>query len=248
MRVRSRFRYDRTMRETEQGSRIPWAWIGCGCGVLVLVLLMAVGGAAWFGVRTVQDLKHGLEDPEARRAKALEVLRTDSLPEPYEAILALEIPFFLEMAALSDGPVPEGEPDEVDFQADRLLLLVRLRDFGGEQRPQIRRFLEGESTDLELEMDMDVDLDVRLEERIGGGELDLGDGSRVRWRADLCEYTGEDGNALDGVHVVFLGVCPVQDRVDFGFWIRPLEDASEPEKVETDLRELLGSFVLCPER
>jgi hypothetical protein len=66
----------------------PWVYIGCGCGVIASV---CIGLAVVLGVVGFQTAKT-LTDPDARDAKALEMLGADELPPGYEVELAISLP------------------------------------------------------------------------------------------------------------------------------------------------------------
>ena len=69
---------------------------------------MAIG--AW-GFSQIRELGRAMEDPVVRTELAIEFLATDELPEGYNAVAAISIPFLMETVVLTDKE--PGEDDEI---------------------------------------------------------------------------------------------------------------------------------------
>lgn len=87
--------------------------LATGCGCLMLLVATLVAGVAFWGVQTAKQAIENLEDPTAQAERARELLGAEELPEGYHTAIALEIPWVMRMAILSDGEPPEPpEPQE----------------------------------------------------------------------------------------------------------------------------------------
>ena len=100
------------------GKTSPWVYVALGCLGAAVAAILVVAGLGFAGWRWARGLEEQLEDPEARTAKVLEVLGAERVPDGYHAVIALEIPFLMKMAILSDvPPTPAGDPGQ--WSADR---------------------------------------------------------------------------------------------------------------------------------
>jgi type IV secretory pathway VirB10-like protein len=92
---------------TQNSSSKTCMVLAAGCGCLMLLVAMVVAGVAFWGVQTAKKTIENLEDPTAQAERARDLLGAGELPEGYHAEIALEIPWVMRMAILSDGEPPE---------------------------------------------------------------------------------------------------------------------------------------------
>lgn len=200
----------------EKSGTSPWVWIGCGCVAAVVIAVVAVGGLGFFGVRKAQQLEQDLRDPDARRAKALEVLGTETLPEGYYPAVALSVPFLMDMAMLSDREAEPGvEPQPF---GERGLVYLDVFSFG-RQRDELRDFFDGKTTDPEVLRQQNIDID--LGEMIARGEAPHPQAT-VRWVAHEGDIGGGVGGGGEGLVTLLLFECgDAERRLRFGIWYAP---------------------------
>lgn len=258
------------MTEQRRGTS-PWVWVGCGCVGAVVLAVAAVVGLGVFGFRTAKGFVETLKDPVAREAKVREVLGAESLPEGYHGQLFLSVPFFMDLALLSDAPaaaatdVADGEYEPQMGEKGLLWIAVRGSD---KDRGTIRRYLAGESEDAKLDTQVDVDVDFEPEERLGRGSFEQGEAT-VRWAAFRGHFRTDRGRSA-GTYAMALAECPGDARLRFGWWwvaetegAREDATAGDPGVVEAPpegavpapvaggpadeaaLEALLGHFDLC---
>jgi hypothetical protein len=214
----------------EKSGTSPWVWIGCGCLAAIVLAVAAVGGLGFFGVRQVRQIEQDLRDPDARRAKALEVLGAESLPEGYYPAVSLSVPFLMDMAMLSDRQAePGAEPQPF---GERGLVYLDVFSFG-RQRDELREFFDGATTDPEVLRQQNINLD--LDEVIARGEA-AHPQARVRWVAHTGDVGGAGRAGQSGLVTLLLFECGESDRrLKFGIWYTPdprLETGDETASLE----------------
>jgi hypothetical protein len=238
------------------GKTQPWVWVAAGCGVAVLLGFLVMGGLGFAGWRWARNMERQMEDPDAREAKALEVLGAERIPEGYFAVVAMEIPFAMKMAILSDRrPDPEEGGGEADWSEEDLgergLFYFEMPSWGNE-RGNLEDFLEGRTDDAEFLRRSSINL--QRGEPIARGEVALPGAERGRY----VVQRGTIGDQGEGLTATVLVECAGDRRIRLAIWYGPdPQPVAEPaaETVEVDLAgtvgdparigEFLGGFRFC---
>jgi hypothetical protein len=169
-------------------------------------------------MQKAQQFGEEIADPAAREEKALSALGAREIPAGYHAVVAFSIPFFLEVAVLSDLPPDEsGRPPEF---GEHGFIYVSHPVFGHDQR-KIHEFFEGKSHDFEAFGGSPID--VHLEERIVNGRFSRED-DEIYW----VSYRGtidfdETGSTKKGLASLLLIDCG-DSRNRLGIWLGPDPD------------------------
>jgi hypothetical protein len=201
----------------------PWIFIGVGCLVsvfLIIAVIIAIG--AW-GFSQVRELARAMEDPTIRSDMARDMLATDELPDGYNTMVALSIPFLVETVILTDR-----EPDEdgrIDRFGERGFIYVKTLSMG-DQEQELRDFFEGETDDSQLLNQSSIRVNAR--EFIDRGSIEES-GRTLRW----VSYRGEVGNRGqndfgEGLNAMIMFECPGAERVRMGIWFGPDPDPDTP--------------------
>lgn len=216
-----------------------WHYVGCGCAVLLVLGILGMGGCFWMVTNWGRQLESELKDPEARAARAQELLGYEELPEGYHPGITVSIPFFMEMAMLGDRELPAGEDmDRMDGDlfGERGFMYFKMRSFGQSEES----FRD------------EMDHDFRPERVVAEGELDAG-GGRVSYVAEL-------GTA--DVHAGRIRSVSTEMEIDCGdgyfrraIWFTPVpgteSEAGEADALEETpadeetLRAFLDHFDFC---
>jgi len=214
-------------RNSEPRKTSPWVYVAIGCGVAVVLAGIAVVVLGVFSYHKLKDFEAELKDPEARAAKVAEVLGAEELPTGYEPALALSIPFFMDMAILSDRPFPEGEEPghRGEMWEERGFLYFKMLS-SARQRRELDDFFEGRIDDTDFLRQSSINL--QRGEVIARGELTAGEAS-MRWVAQRGSVaTGRGRSREDGLTTTVLIECPSDDRLRLGMWFGP----GPPESLE----------------
>jgi len=225
-------------------------YFGVGCLIVgvVLVLVAAVLGFGFF--RWARDVKSVMKDPQSREQKVLHVLGSDGLPPGYNAMIGVTIPFFMEMAMLTDrAPVDENEVPEL---GKRGLIYLSMRNFGRD-RQELDDFFNGRSEDPEVLRKNNIDLD--LDERVAMGQIDRSTGP-VLWVSHRGQMiSGRAQGRHDGLVTLLQIHCSADDRNRLGIWFGPAPsagDSDEPASLtgsiaeEAQVAEFVDHFRFCP--
>ena len=202
--------------ESERKGTSPWVFIGIGCLVAVFALVAVVVGIGFWGFSQIREMGRTMEDPVARTALAAEYLGADHLPEGYNAIAAISIPFLMETAIITDK-----EPDE-DGQTqgfgDSGFIYFKVLSVG-DQEQELRDFFEGNADDPQLlrQNSMRIDTD----ELIARGTIEE-DARTLRWAAYRGSIdAGPNGGGGDGLTAMIMFECPNAERLRMGIWFGP---------------------------
>ena len=241
------------MEPRERRTTSPWMWLGCTCAVLVAIGMIAVVGLTWFTYSKGKEFAEGMKDPATREAKTREVLGYESLPEGWQPLGSVSIPYVMDMAMLTDEPDgPGGEPGAPGF------IYIAARNWGNDEE-ELRRYLRGETDRTEVLERSPMGLD--QEEEIARGEVEVG-GVPVLYRAGRGDLTSE-GERRSGIVTVMLFDCPAPDngRMRMSIWMaadpaaetaaRPAPEGAAPNLVGTPadpeaIRTFLAHFEPCP--
>ena len=227
----------------------PWIYIGVGCLVsvfLIIAVIIAIG--AW-GFSQVRQLQRTMEDPEARTELAQEMLAADQLPDGYNTMVALSIPFLLETVIITDA-----EPDEngrVDRFGERGFIYLKTLSVG-EQEQELRDFFEGKTDESQILEQTSVRVDAR--ELVARGTIEESDRT-LRWAA----YRGEIDNRRrsdfgEALNAMIMVECPGAERVRMGIWFGPDPDPDTPASEadftgtvadEAEIQRFMSNFDVC---
>lgn len=233
----------------EKRSTSPWVFIGVGCLLavfLVVAVIVAIG--AW-GFSQVRQLQRTIEDPEARAELAQDMLAADKLPDGYNAMVALSIPFLMETVIITDA-----EPDENGrigrFGESGFIYLKTLSV--GDQEQELRDFFEGKTDESQILEQTSIRVDAR--EFVGRGTIEE-DNRTLRWvayRGEIDNRSRQDfGEALNAMIMV---ECPGAERVRMGIWFGPDPDPDTPADEadftgtvadEAEIQRFMSNFDVC---
>ena len=224
------------MASQRSGGTSPWVYVGCGCGGLVVVVVAVAIGLGVWGVNKAKEFGEAMEDPVVRTEKALEILGGERLPDGYEAVLALPIPYVMDMVFLSSVSDSDSGEGASRFRHSGGFIYFSAASFG-EDDQELRDFFEGKRTDVEALRQQNIDVDVK--ERLGTGSFDNA-GGRFLWAAHRGSVAAQhDPESTDGLVTMFLVDCGDDDRRRFGL----LYGADPDPEAPADSAELSGTVV-----
>ncbi len=230
-----------------------WATIGCGCGLFVLMAIGAVVAAGFFGASAFKGYVDDMKDPNARTARAGEILGADRLPEGYTAHLFLHIPWLFDMVVLSDSEPVVIEDDDFEFESDAIgqHLFVYLSMRGdGMDHDEFERMLRGESHSGGVQTD--IDLEIESDQELARGSFELGD-QQLSYVGHHGELDLDDGD-VDGIYSQVLIDCLGDDLTRAAVWFeRGGERIAESDGFEIagtpadegTLRQFMDHFSVC---
>ncbi|MCB1033961.1 MAG: hypothetical protein KDD47_09030 [Acidobacteria bacterium] len=219
--------------------------VGIGCAILVALGVAVIGGLSLWGWKKTKELK----DPEARADEVREILGVEQLPEGYNAVLGVKVPWIMEFAILSDREVSLDDDD--DDLGDRAFIYFQFLR-GKNDEPELRDFFEGRSDDARVLKKHGIDIDVDVEEILGRGVVAVrgGEALYVATRGGL-EGKKHDG---EGISSIALVQCPGDHRLRVAIWHTPEpETGPTPEAAPltgtpadaATLERFLGQFSFC---
>jgi hypothetical protein len=230
----------------------PWVYVGVGCLALVLLAVVGVAAVGYFGYRKVKEFEAEMKDPEARTEKVQRALGADALPEGYHAVMAMSIPFVMDMAILSDEP-PDAK-GQAQGGGKRGFIYVSSLAPGAKQQA-LRDYFEGRGAEPEELRQQGINLE--RGELLKRGTVDVA-GQQVMYIAQRGSInTRHGGGGGHGITTTMLVECPGSDRQRMAFWFGPDPDPeAAPEKLdlagtpgdEAALRAFMGHFRLCGAR
>jgi hypothetical protein len=204
----------------------PWVWVAVGCGAALVLGVLAVGGLGYFGVRRLQQFEKDMEDPAKRAAKVQSLLGYQEVPEGYYPLVGFSVPFFFDMAMLTDVPPPaDGSLDDHRGFDERGFIYMKMLALGHKQQ-ELEDYFAGRTDDAEA-LDQ-AGIDLPRGEVLARGSFALGE-TEVGWMSQRGEV-GFRGQGGDGLTTTFLIRCPDDKRTRMGFWFRP--EAAPPGVVE----------------
>ena len=224
----------------------PWMYVAIGCGAAALLGLLALVGIGVFGYRKVKQLEAEIKDPAARAAKVATVLGGD-LPPGYHPVMAMSIPFLMEMALLGDQP-----PDEKGrtTRMDKGFVYVKTLSTG-QQEDELKRYFEGKTADAEVLRRSNIH--VNAEELIRRGTLEI-PGQTTLYLAQRGNLSMNETRTNQGLTTLLFIDCPQDARQRLGIWFGPdPEPGQAVDEVdwagsiadEAVMRDFLGHFKLC---
>ncbi|RMG48272.1 MAG: hypothetical protein D6718_02160 [Acidobacteria bacterium] len=221
-------------------------YVMIGCLSVLLLGATCVGGCIVLTVRFARQVERTQVNPDARTAKALEILGAERLPEGYRAVAALEIPFFARMAIISTGEAGDESRPEL---GDRGLIYLDLIHMGGNEE-DLRDFFEGRTDDPEALRRGGVHIDVQ--EIIRRGVIRAG-GAEILYVAERGSISTQ-GHRASGVTAVCLVQCPQDHRRRVAMWYASESEASGKDGLEGTpadeeaLVAFLNRFRFCGQR
>jgi hypothetical protein len=224
----------------------PWVYVAIGCGGALLLALLGLAGVGLFGYRKVKQLEAELKDPNARAAKVAGVLGGE-IPPGYYPVMALSVPFLMDMALLGDQP-----PDAQGAPAKRMEKgFVYVKSLAmGQQADELKSYFEGKTDDAEVLRRSNIH--VNAEELIRRGVLEIPGQSTL--------YLAQRGDVsmgqtrTQGLTTMLLIDCPQDARQRLGIWFgpdpapgQPVADVDWSGSIadETVMRDFLSHFKLC---
>lgn len=217
-----------------------WVWIGCGCAVCIGLIFVALGGLGLATFGFVRDMVNDNADPASRDRAAAEMLGAEDLPAGFRAGVALSIPWFLEIAVLTDSPAPdESVPETFEDRVSELEQLdLRAEDFGpntliflalrGRDEGELGELLEGRRSGT-AHTRVDLGLELESDEVLGADRWQEGE-QVLAWKAHRGHMRSQDGpteSVVEGVYAAVLARCgeggPAKDLL----WFQRREAAPE---------------------
>ena len=109
----------------QQRSGSPWKLVRRGCVALALATGVTIVVFLFVGHRMAREVREQMDDPALRLAGAREVLHAESLPEGFEATLAITVPLLGRVVVLEGAQQPLGDNGELG--PGRLFLYLESR-------------------------------------------------------------------------------------------------------------------------
>jgi len=179
----------------------------------LVAVVVAIG--AW-GFSQIRELGRAMEDPVVRTELAIEFLATDELPEGYNAVAAISIPFLMETVVLTDKE--PGEDDEIRGFGERSFIYFKMLSVG-EQEQELRDFFEGRTDNSQL-LRQNSGFTVDTDELIERGVIEEGTRT-LRWAAYRGEIDRGSSEFGEGITTMVMFECPGTERVRMGVWFGP---------------------------
>lgn len=224
----------------------PWVYVGIGCGAALLLGLIAVVGVGVFGYRKAKQFEAELKDPAARASKVRAVLGGDP-PPGYHPVMAMSIPFLMDMAMLADQP-PDAQGRTP--RMDKGFIYVKTLSSGG-QEDELKRYFEGKTDDAEVLRRSNIHLNA--EEVIRRGLVDI-PGQTTMYLAQRGDISMNNRATHSGLTTLVFVDCPQDARQRLGIWFGPDPSPGTPAAEvnwtgsiadEAVMRDFLGHFKLC---
>lgn len=228
--------------------RSGWFYFGVGCIVLFLLAIVVVVAGGFWLYRGVKRLEAEVRDPVARTAKVQKILGADGLPEGYNAMMAMSVPFVMDLAILTDAePASDGA---IHGFGQRGLIYIQLVSMGQDEQ-ELRDFFEGKTSDPRVLSRNNINIDA--DEVITRGVLPVEDATLmyIAQRGSVATH----GYSAEGVTSIILIDCPADGRSRTAIWFGPdpspgtpaaeLDLAGTPAD-ETAIAEFMRHFHVCP--
>jgi hypothetical protein len=206
----------------EKKERSPWVYIGCGCAILGGLAIVALVVAGALGFNSAKSWMEDLEDPLLRNQKAREILGAESLPNAYNALFYMEIPWVLKMVTLTDGPIPDN-PEDFKELGENSFIFINVRDFGSD-RAKVRDFLTGKNPDNQVMKNIDINVNFDMKNILSRGTLDIGE-QHILYAVSQGKFFAQ-GNGGEGIYAMLMSECPGDEHMRISYWLRKLEDES----------------------
>lgn len=218
------------MQPVEKKKTSAWLYVGVGCGVLVLLGIGGSVAAFMFGASKLREMKEDMSNPVTRTEKVKKVLGAQTLPDGYNAVMALSVPMLLDTAILSthspDVPANHQKAEE------RMFMYMRLKASTVNDMEALTAYMEGRSDDASVLARNNIRINTR--ELIGRGVIPL-DGQRrllyLNQRGEMESQHHKNGGP--GLNSLVLFECPGQTNLRMGMWMAPDPSPQAPlEKLD----------------
>lgn len=237
----------------QKKSTSPWVYVGCGCGIIVVLALAGLAGLTYWGYQKGKEFEQSFKDPQAREAKTRQVLPYRELPAGYHPAGAFSVPFFMDIAFLSDREPAPGETtmDGKDLFGERGFIYMSMRHVRDNKR-EMERFLRGEAPAPKNAGWSQSHVSFEAEEVIRRGTVSAG-GRQILYAASRGEISSQGQGSEDGIVTMVMPQC-ADNRLRFGLWFGPDPEPDKPVG-EVDyagttadpaaIAEFLRHFELC---
>ncbi len=205
------------MQPVEQKKKTsPWLYVGIGCGALLLLGIGGTVAAVMFGVSKFQEMKEDMANPATRTEKVKKVLGAQTLPEGYNAVMALSVPMVMDTAILSTRP--PGVPASHQKEEARTFMYFHLKSSTMNDMEQLTAYMEGRSEDASVLSRNNIHINTR--EILGRGVFQS-EGRRIFYLTQRGELKSQQENPGAGLTAVALFECPGQSTIRTGMWMAP---------------------------
>ena len=235
--------------EPEKKGTSPWVWVGVGCLLAVFGFIAVVVAIGAWGFSQIRELGRTMEDPVARTELAAEFLVTSELPDGYNAVAAISIPFLMETVILTDKE-PE-ENGQIRGFGERGFIYFKMLSVG-EQEQELRDFFEGRTEDSQM-LRQSSGVSIDTDEIIDRGTIEEEERT-LRWAAYRGEIDRGTSELGDGLTTMVMFECPGAERVRMGIWFgpdpepeTPIDEADFSGSVAdaTEIQSFMAGFDVC---
>jgi hypothetical protein len=225
----------------QQKKTSPWVYVAVGCVGIVVLGLAGMGTLAYLGYRKAKQFGEEMKDPRARETKVKAVLGAERLPEGYYPVIGMSIPFFMDMAMLSDEP--PGSDGQLREMGERSFIYMNMLGQAKDQQ-ELREYFEGKRKDAEALRRINVNVNGR--DVLKRGVIDQG-GHQVLYMAQRGDVSMQ-GKRRTGITTTLLVQCPKDSRMRMGIWLGPDPGGDELAGTPADeeaIKTFMGHFKPC---
>jgi hypothetical protein len=230
-----------------EGKRSTWVYVGVGCIAAIVFVVLAAVGVGWYAHRAVKRYADEINDPVAREAKVKRVLGAQTLPSGYQPLIALSVPWVMDVAILSDHELGGGARGNL---GQRGFLYLSMLSTSATDRSELRDFVAGRRRTSNVLARQQVS--VAATATLGRGQFTQGPASvsYVVQRGEMA-YSKPTHR---GLQALVLFECPNDQRTRVGLWLLPdpeaasaagSEAAATGVPDEAALRAFLAPFNVC---
>ena len=205
----------------KEGRKI-WMVLGIGCATVLVLGGIVIAIVAYYSYQTAKQVAETIKNPAE---KTNEVLGTDQLPPGYYPNFAMEIPFLMEMAIISNKPLDE-DPNHREM-GDHGFVYMKMIRFGKESE-ELEGYFRGETQDASVLRKNNINIDV--DEELDRGVLEE-EGRLIMYVTQRGRVNVNHGRKY-GLSTIALIRCEGERRVRFAIWYGPESE---------DLGNLTGS-------
>jgi hypothetical protein len=225
-------------------------YVGIGCTVLVVLGIVGATLLGFAGYRWAKRVESEIKDPAIRETRVKEVLGAERIPDGYHPMIGMSIPFFMDMAILSDRP--PDEKGEIHGFGERGFLFFQMLNPRHDES-EARDYFEGKTDDPSVLRRSGLNVHIHPDKILGRGVIDSR-GYSVMYIAQRGRIDVDQGRA-QGLTTLMLVDCSQDQRMRLAIWFGPDPDpkaaagsaalAGSPAD-EAAVRSFLDHFHLCP--